>query len=45
MEDMSINQLISKVDEYNINYDFCNNSDDLYYNDFISNYDEFTEIN
>lgn len=45
MEGMSINQLISKVDEYNINYDFSSNSDDLYYNEFISNYEEFTELN
>lgn len=45
MEDMSINQLISKVDEYNINYDFSSNDNDLYYNDFISNYEEFTELN
>ena len=40
MEGISVNQLISKVDEYNINYDFNNNNDDLYYNDFICNYDE-----
>ena len=41
MEGMSINQLISKVDEFNINYDFSNsNDDDLYYSDFICNYDE-----
>lgn len=41
MEGMSINQLINKVDEYNINYNFNNNSDDdLYYSDYICNYDE-----
>lgn len=40
MEGMSINQLISKVDEFNINYDFSNNNDDIYYSDFISNYEE-----
>lgn len=40
MEGMSISQLISKVDEYNINYEFNNNNDDLYYSDFISNYEE-----
>lgn len=40
MEGMSINQLISKVDKFNINYDFSNNNDDLYYNDFITNYEE-----
>ena len=39
MEGISINQLISKVDEYNINYNF-NNDDDLFYNDFITNYGE-----
>lgn len=44
MEGMSINQLISKVDEYNINYDFSNNSDDLFYNEYISNYEELTEL-
>lgn len=43
MEGMSINQLISKVDEYNINYDFSNSNDDLFYNDFISNYNEIEE--
>lgn len=40
MEDMSINKLISKVDEFNINYDFNNDDDNLYYSDFICNYDE-----
>lgn len=40
MEGISINQLLSQIDEYSINYDFNNNSDDLYYNDFISNYEE-----
>ena len=40
MEGMSINQLIGKVEEFNNNYDFNNNSDDLYYNDFICNYEE-----
>lgn len=40
MEGMSINQLIGQIDEYSINYDFNNNNDDLYYSDFICNYDE-----
>ena len=40
MEGMSVNELLSKIDEYSINYDFNNNSDDIYYSDFICNYEE-----
>lgn len=39
MEGMSINQLIGKIEEFNINYDFSN-SNDIFYNDFITNYEE-----
>lgn len=39
MEGMSINQLIGRIDECSINYNF-NNDDDLFYNDFIINYEE-----
>lgn len=39
MEDMSINKLLGKIDESSINYNF-NNDDDIYYNDFITNYEE-----
>lgn len=39
MDGISINELLTKIDEYSINYDF-NNDDDIYYNDFITNYEE-----
>ena len=40
MEGMSISELLGKIDKYNNNYDFNNSNDDLYYSDFISNYEE-----
>lgn len=40
---ININSFIKNYDEINTDFDFNNN--DLYYNDFISNYEEFTEIN
>lgn len=39
MDSISINELLTKIDEYSINYDF-NNDDDIYYNDSITNYEE-----
>lgn len=39
---ININSFIKNYDNYNNNFDY-NNSDDLFYNDFISNYQEIEE--
>lgn len=40
---MNINEFIKSYDEKNNDFDFSNN--DLYYNEFISNYEELSELN
>ena len=39
---ININSFIKKYDDFNSNFDY-NNSDDLFYNDFVSNYNEIEE--
>ena len=39
---VNINSFIKNYDYYNNNFDY-NNSDDLFYNDFISNYTQIEE--
>lgn len=40
---ININSFIKNYDEMNTNTDF--NDNDIFYNEYISNYDEFTELN
>lgn len=40
---ININSFIKNYDEINTDFNF--NKDDLFYNKFISNYEEFTELN
>lgn len=40
---ININDFIKSYD--NKNNDFNYNDNDIFYNDFISNYEEFTELN
>lgn len=40
---ININDFIKSYD--NQNNDFNYNDNDIFYNDFISNYEEFTELN
>lgn len=38
---INLNKFVKDYDEYNNNFDYNNN--DLYYNDFVSNYEELEE--
>lgn len=38
---INLNKFVKDYDEYNNNYDY--NNSDLYYNDFVSNYEELEE--
>lgn len=40
---ININSFIKSYDEINTNMDY--NNSDIFYNEYISNYEEFTEIN
>lgn len=40
---VNVNEFIKNYDNKNTDFDFSNN--DLFYNDFISNYEELTELN
>lgn len=40
---ININSFIKSYDEINTDFNF--NKDDLFYNEYISNYEEFSELN